>query len=82
MKSHKTIKLAASDVKRLIKDLGLLVVSMDRIGSTYYDDPERQAAEMDKYFSNVKAFKLLSRARATLSKAYRSQSVKADVPAA
>jgi len=79
MKSRRVIELSASDVEELIRDLSLLIVSMDRIGSTYCDDPKRRAVEMHKYFSKIKAFKLLARSRAVLSVAYDSQSAKADV---
>ena len=79
MKPRKIIKLPAKSVEKLINDLSLLIVSMDHIGSTYYDDPKQQALEMDKYFSKVKAFKILAGARSILSIAYDSQSTKADV---
>ena len=82
MKSRKFIKLPAADVGKMIKDLSLLIVSMDRIGSTYNDDPKQHAVEMDKDFSNVKAFKLLARTRGILSEAYDAQSTKADGTAA
>jgi len=52
---------------------------MDHIGSVYRDNPKRQAIEMEKYFSTVKAFKKLSHARSILSEAYASQSSKAHV---
>jgi hypothetical protein len=79
MKPKKIIKLPARSVEKLINDLSLLIVSMDHIGSTYYDDPKRRAFEKDKYFSQVGAFKRLAQARAILTKAYNSQSAKADV---
>lgn len=79
MKSHKIIKLQARSVEKVINDLSLLIVSMDRIGSTYYNDPKQRALEKDKYFSQVNAFKKLAHARAILTKAYNSQSAKADV---
>ncbi|HEX3627407.1 MAG TPA: hypothetical protein VH280_18530 [Verrucomicrobiae bacterium] len=79
MTSGKTIKLPAKNVEKIINDLSLLIVSMDQIGSTYYDDPKQQALEMDKYFSQVNAFKKLAQARGILTKAYNSQSTKADV---
>jgi hypothetical protein len=79
MKPRKIIKLPARSVEMLINDLSLLIVSMDHIGSAYYDDPKLQALEMDKYFSQVCAFKRLAQARAILTKAYNSQSSKADV---
>jgi hypothetical protein len=78
-KSKKIIKLAASDVRKMIKELSLLVVSMDRIGSTDFDDQQQGDTEMRKYFQGVKAFRMLARMRAILSMAYDSQSTKAEV---
>ena len=79
MKSKITIKLAATDVEQMIKDLSLLVVSMDHIGSTDFTDPKQGGVEMRKYFQGVKAFKILAGIRGMLSEAYDSQSTKADV---
>jgi hypothetical protein len=78
MNSRKVVQMSSSEVEKVIKDLSLIVVSMDQIGS-HYDDSERQAMEMYQYFSKIKAFELLARARALLSKAYQSQSTKAEM---
>jgi len=79
MKSKRYIKLPASDVRKLIKDLSLFVVSMDRIGSTFYDDEKQREIEEYRYFSRIRAFKILAKARRILSEAYDSQSPKVDV---
>jgi len=63
----------------MIKNLSLLVVSIDRIGSTDFDDPKQGAVEMRKYFQKVNAFRILAGARRILSEAYDSQSKRADV---
>jgi hypothetical protein len=78
MKSKK-IKLSQTAVEKMIKDLSLLVVSSDRIGSTDFDDPKQGDVEMQKYFRKINVFKILAGIRGTLSEAYNSQSTKADV---
>ena|ERR1700733_5973910 len=77
-KSEKQIKLDASDVRSMIKDLSLIVVSLDRIGSTYYNKPKKRMVEKEKYFNKIFIFKLVSRARGILSTAYGEQSLKRD----
>ena len=79
MKSRRTIELAATDVEKIINDLSLLVVSMDRIGSSYPDKPRKHALEMDKFLLEVKAFKVLAKARGILTEAYDAQSSEAEV---
>jgi len=77
MKSKRTIKLPASDVESMIKDLSLLVVSMDCMGSTYCNRPRQLALEENKYFRKIKAFKRLAKIRGVLCEAYQSQSTRA-----
>jgi hypothetical protein len=79
MKSKKYIKVDASAVRKMIMDLSLLAVSMDRLGSTYYNRPQKRIVEQEKYFYKIKAFKLLARTRGILSAAYNNQSNKADI---
>ncbi len=79
MKSRRTIALAATDVEKIINDLSLIVVSMDRIGSSYHDEPRKHALEIDKFLLDVKAFKLLAKARGILTEAYNAQSSRAEV---
>jgi len=79
MKSKRTITLAASDVNSMINDLSLIVVSMDHMGSTYYDSPRKLAQESEKFLQKIKAFKILARMRGVLEEAYESQSPKAEV---
>ena len=79
MKAKKTIILAAKDVAKIIKDLSLLIVSADHLGTAYYNQPDQLAAETEKYFQKMNAFKLLAEIRGVLSEAYESQSSKADV---
>lgn len=78
-KAARTITLSATDVEKIINDLSLLVVSMDRIGSTYYDRPRRLAVEFERFMQSAKAFKLLARARGILTEAYNSQSPEAEI---
>lgn len=78
MKFKKTISLPALEVKEMIKDLSVIVVSLDRIGSAYYDNPRKRAVELSG-FLDVDKFKRLARIRGILSEAYDSQSTKADV---
>jgi hypothetical protein len=78
MKSKRTIKLSASGVESMIKDLSLIVVSMDHMGSTYYNRPRQLELEKIKYFRKIKAWNLLSQMRGVLSEAYDSQSTKAE----
>jgi hypothetical protein len=68
-----TIKLRRQDVYKLIRDLNVLVVSLDRIGSAFFDDPTQQACATDKFLRDVLAFKLLAKARRMLCEAYESQ---------
>lgn len=80
MKSRKKfIKIPVSDVEKLIKDLGVLVVSLDHLGSTYHDDPKQLAIETAKFLREFKAFRILAGARRILDEAYDSQSSKSDV---
>jgi hypothetical protein len=79
MKSERTIVLVATDVEKIINDLSLLVVSMDRIGSSYHDKPRKHALEVDKFLLEVKAFELLAKARGILTEAYNAQSSEAEV---
>jgi hypothetical protein len=76
MKTNARVHVRAADVRKIIKDLSLLVVSFDHLGSAYYDRPEQRALQTDKFLMDVKAFKILARIRAVLSKAYNSQSTK------
>lgn len=78
-KNRRTISLAASDVEKMIKDLNLLVVSMDRIGSTDFSNASQGDTEMGRYFQEIKAFRILAGARRILSEAYDSQSSKKEV---
>lgn len=78
MKSRKTIALPATKVAEMIKDLSIVVVSLDQIGSTFYDDPKQRAVELEKFFCPM-IFKRLARTRGTLSEAFNSQSTKSDV---
>ena len=78
MKSERTIKLSATDVETIIKDLSLLVVSLDRMGSTYYKNRNQRAIALDE-FMDANLFKLLARDRGILDEAYDSQSSKADI---
>lgn len=78
MKERK-IQLRRSDVSRLISDLNLLVVSLDRLGSAFYDDPNRHAMEMDKFLRQVFAFRILAKARGLLCKSYESQLGRAEM---
>ena len=78
MKLKKTITLPASEVAEIIKALSIVVVSLDRIGSTFYDDPSQRAVAKGEFFDS-KVFKRLARARGTLSKAFHSKSARADI---
>ena len=73
------IRLKASDVRRCLRDLEILVVSYDRLGSAFHDDPDKLAIESDRFFSRIDGFKKLALIRTVLSKAYNSQSTKAEV---
>ncbi|HEX3798871.1 MAG TPA: hypothetical protein VH413_09230 [Verrucomicrobiae bacterium] len=75
-KKGRTITLSATSVEKIINDLSLLVVSMDRIGSTYYNKPRKQALELDNFLAEINAFKRLAQARGVLSEAYENQSSK------
>lgn len=74
----KKITLRAADVKTIIKDLSVVVVSMDHIGSTYYNAPRECAMELGK-FLDPRVFRRLARARGILSKAFNSQCEKSEV---
>jgi len=71
--------LPARDVEKIINDLSLVVVSMDRIGTTYHDKPRLLASEMEKFMCDAKAFKLLAQARGILTEAYNNQSSEEDI---
>jgi hypothetical protein len=77
-KRKKTISLPATKVAEMIKDLSVVVVSLDRIGSSFYDDPKQREVELAKFFDS-KVFKRLSGTRGTLSEAFNSQSAKSDI---
>lgn len=70
--NRKRILLNRRDVETLIRDLNLLVVSLDRLGSTF-DDPGRHALEVDKFLHDVFAFRMLTKGRRVLCQAYESQ---------
>jgi hypothetical protein len=73
------IRLRRREVQGLIRDLNLLVVSLDRLGSTFFDDPTRLAFEKDKFLKEVFAFKMLAKARSVLWVAYESQLGRAEM---
>ena len=79
MKKRSYIKLSDADVRRFLKGLEILVVSFDRLGSTFRDDPVRLAIETDRFLSEANAFKILSTMRKTLWEACDSQKTKAQV---
>lgn len=79
MKRTKNIQLSVHDVRILIRDLNVLVVSFDRLGSTFHDNPERHAVEMDKFLSDIFAFRMLAKARGVLCEAYESQLGRAEM---
>ena len=79
MKQKKKIQLAENDVVAVLRDLEVLVVSFDRIGSEFSDDPQRHAIETDKFLFETFAFKKLARMRRILSDAYDAQRSKAAV---
>lgn len=79
MKPFRTVELSVSDVEQAIRDLSLLVVSLDRIGSAYHDDPVQRVAAAGKYFEEIKAFKILAGIRGRLDEAYGNQRPKDDV---
>jgi hypothetical protein len=79
MRKEKQIQLSANSVKVLLRDLDLLVVSLDRIGSTFSQDRLKLAVELEKFFSDFNAFKRLARMRKVLCEAYDAQSQKADI---
>jgi hypothetical protein len=79
MATKKQIQLSADHVRTFLRDLEVLVVSLDRLGSAFHDKPERLAIETDKFFSAVHAFKRLARMRRVLSEAYDSQSSMAEI---
>lgn len=78
-KVKRTIAISATDVEKIIYDLSLLVVSMDRLGSTYYDKPRLLTQENEKFMQKAKAFRLLAQARRILSEAYYSQSSEVEI---
>ena len=67
------VSLSRRDTEALVKDLNLLVVSFDRLGSAFYDDPKQHAIEMSKFLQGVRAFKRLAKGRRVLLDAYKSQ---------
>lgn len=79
MKSETKIKLRPRDVEALLLDLEQLVVSFDRLGSEFHEDPERLAIETDKFLSDINAFKKLARMRQVLIEAYDAQSTTNDI---
>jgi hypothetical protein len=66
------IRFPASEVRKFIRQLNTLVVSLDRLGSSYYDDPARHAAELERFFVEAAAFRILARMRGSLADAYES----------
>jgi len=70
---EQNIQLSRRDVERLIRHLNILVVSFDRLGSTFHNDPKRHALETDKFLHQVFAFKILAKARSLLCEAYELQ---------
>jgi len=79
MKDTRTIEVTAKDVETIIKDLSLVVVSMDRIGAAYHDNLDKRTVEAYRFMSNSEAFKRLAQARAILSEAYNLQSDEGEV---
>src|SRR5882672_7600858 len=78
-KTRRHIPIPAKDVRRLLRDINLLVVSFDRLGSAFHDDPQRLAIETDKFLSEVNAFKMLARMRRVLTDAYESGLTKKEI---
>jgi hypothetical protein len=78
MKPKKMIELPMDTVASMIKDLSVIVVSLDRIGSAFGNDQKKRAIELDG-FIGVEVFKKLAETRGILSDAYYSQSTKSDV---
>ena len=76
---RKTVQLAVEDVQALLHVLNLLVVSFDRLGSEFHDKPKRLAMEIDKFLTDIFAFKKLTRMRRILTDAYESQHKKSSV---
>lgn len=74
-----TIEIRRRDVETMIHDLSLVVVSLDRLGSTYYNRPRKLDAETIRFLNSVKLFRRLARIRGVLSEAYNVQTSKAAV---
>ena len=79
MNRRKTIKLSLKKVNRMINDLSLAVVSLDRLGSTYHNKPGKLRIELERYFKKAKLFNLLARTRGELSDAVNAQCSKVEV---
>jgi hypothetical protein len=76
---QQNIRLRRRDVEKVLRDLNVLVVSFDRLGSAFCDNPARHAVEMDKFLRDVFAFKILAKARTILCVAYESQLGRAEM---
>ena len=79
MKSKKFIKISASEIESIIKSLSLIVVSIDHMGSAYYNKPKQLANEEQKFFEKINLTITLAQIRGLLSEAYNSQSIEADI---
>ena len=69
----KTIELKRREAESMISDLNLIVVSLDRIGSTYRRQPRQLNAETTRFLKSIKLFKRLTQMRRILSEAYNAQ---------
>lgn len=76
---RKFVRLPLNDVRRLLQDLECLVVSLDRLGSAFYDDPEKLALESESFLQKVRAFRKLARMRDALWVACDAQLTKTDI---
>ena len=63
----------------MIKSLSLIVVSMDHIGSTYYNKPRKLAAAERTFLENINLTVRLAQIRGILCTAYNSQSGETDI---
>jgi hypothetical protein len=62
----------------MIKELSLIVVSLDRLGSTYYNRPRKRDAQTTRFLKSIRLFKVLAQMRG-LSEAYNSQTAEAAI---
>ena len=78
-KKKKYIRIRTEDAKIACRDLNVLVVSFDRLGSAFYDDLQGLAIEKDRFLREVHAFRMLARMRSVLCKAYESGMTKVEI---